>query len=621
MAKFLDILKEKVLVCDGALGTRLQALTGNTQSCIDGFNLDPSYSEIVSLVHRSYVDAGADIIFTNTYGANSIKLDRYARKNQVLAINEEGARLARRVTKDRDDIFVAGSIGPLERPGGAEDHCSEMLEGVFREQLQGLSNGGVDLLIFETFQDLIESRAALAAAQDFGLPVVFSIGGVTNGRTSLGSTVEEFVVMAAGFDVDVVGVNCRGAFDILESIERIAKTTSLPLIAMPNAGSPEIDRGRVAYRAEPHFFKDYARRLFEAGVSIVGGCCGTGPEHVRQMADVAAKTKAPAPRVVSDVRVISHSTVIEQKERPVSQVEQVFKEVPFIISVEMRPGRTLPFHHFIEAGRSLAGKGVHLFDVPDNAGAKVTVDAMVSAFRLQNETHIPTIMHLSASHRNLIASQSYLLGCAECGIQSILAVTGDHPNVGDHDKYASRVNDIKSSVNLLKLIRGMNDGKLFNGSACQRTSFFSGAGFNPMRKLTPQLKWLEKKVEAGAKFIYTQPLYDPDDVERLTEALKPFGIPVLVGILPLSSRRNAEFFAAGKIPGVIIPDRVLERYRNVETKEEGMELGVELAVEFLQSCRGSIDGCYLIPPFTQDKYARVEEILEKSGVNRTEVSV
>jgi methionine synthase I (cobalamin-dependent)/5,10-methylenetetrahydrofolate reductase len=620
MPDFRQLLKERVLVADGALGTRLQSLTGNRHSCIDGFNLDPSYSEIVSLVHRSYVEAGADIIFTNTYGANAVKLERYTRKKQVLAINEAGASLARKAAKD--EVLVAGSVGPLERPGGAELASEEFIEEVFAEQLRGLVNGGVDLFVFETFQDAVETRAALTAAQAFDMPVVFSIGGVTNGRTSLGYTAQELVVIAASFGVDVVGANCRGAFDILEAIERIAKTTSLPLIAMPNAGSPEIDRGRVEYRTEPHFFESFSKRLFEEGVNIIGGCCGTGPEHVKLMKKVASETPLPAPRTVSDVRVITHtSTIVEPREKLVSEVETVFQEVPFIISVEMRAGRTGSFADYIEAGRRLAGQGVHLFDVPDNAGAKVTMDAMVSAFKLQCETHIPTIMHLSASHRNLIATQSYLLGCAECGLQSILAVTGDHPNVGDHDKYASRVNDIKSSVNLLKLMRGMNEGRLFNGSRCVPTSFFPGAGFNPMRKLTPQLKWLEKKVEAGCKFIYTQPLYDPVDVERLTKALKPFDIPVLVGILPLSSRRNAEFFAAGKIPGVIIPDHILEKYRKVETKEEGVELGVDLAVEFLGACQGIIDGCYLIPPFTKDKYFRVEEILEKSGVNRTEVNV
>ena len=620
MLDFRKLLKERVLVTDGALGTRLQSLTGNRHSCIDGFNLDPSYSEIVSLVHRSYVDAGADIIFTNTYGANAVKLERYTRKKQVLAINEAGASLARKAAEGR--ALVAGSVGPLERPGGAETASQDHFEAIFAEQLKGLVNGGVDLFVFETFQDVVETRAALTAAKAHDLPIVFSIGGVTNGRTSLGYTAQELVVIAAGFGVDVVGVNCRGAFDILEAIERISQTTSLPLIAMPNAGSPEIDRGRVEYRTEPHFFQSFSKRLFAEGVNIIGGCCGTGPEHVKLMKEVAGQTPLPSPRAVSDVRVITHtSTVVERKEKTVSPVETVFKEVPFVISVEMRASRTGDFSDFLEAGRRLAGMGVHLFDVPDNAGAKVTMDAMISAYKLQCETHIPTIMHLSASHRNLIATQSYLLGCAECGLQSILAVTGDHPNVGDHDKYASRVNDVKSSVNLLKLMKGMNEGRLFNGSPCMPTSFFPGAGFNPMRKLTPQLKWLEKKVEAGCKFIYTQPLYDPEDVERLTKALKPFDIPVLVGILPLSSRRNAEFFAAGKIPGVIIPDHILNKYRKVATREEGVELGVDLAVEFLKACQGSIDGCYLIPPFTKGKYSRVEEILEKSGVNRAEVSV
>ena len=619
MRDFRKALRQRILVTDGALGTRLQALTGNTQACIDGFNLDSAYSEIVSLVHRSYVEAGSDIIFTNTYGANGIKLDRYARKNQVLAINEEGARLARRAAGE--DVLVAGSIGPLEWAGGGDERCEERFVEIFQEQIEGLVNGGVDLLIFETFQDLVESRAALTAAQERGLPVIFSIGGVTNGRTSLGVEAEELALLAASMGVEAVGVNCRGTYDILESVQRVAQTVSLPLIAMPNAGSPEIDRGRVAYRAEPHFFKDYAQRLIGLGVQIIGGCCGTGPDHIRQMAEVAQGKALPGPRSVSDVRVLTRTTVVEQDAHPETEVERVFREVPFIVSVEMRSARTGDFKGFLDAGRRLARRGVHLFDVPDNAGAKVTVDPMVSAFRLQEETRIPTIMHLSAASRNLIAVQSYLLGCWETGVRSILAVTGDHPNVGDHDKYATRVNDIKSSVNLMKLIGGLNEGRLFNGSPCQRTGFFCGAGFNPMRKLTPQLKWLEKKVEAGAKFLYTQPLYSADDVQSMMKELKPFGLPVLIGILPLSSRRNAEFFAAGKIPGVIIPDEILKLYQDVESPERGIELGVELASKFLADIQGMVSGCYLIPPFTKDKYQRIEEILQRSGVNRTEVSV
>ena len=619
MPDFRKALRQRVLVTDGAIGTRLQALTGNTQSCIDGFNLDSAYSEIVSLVHRSYVEAGADVVFTNTYGANAVKLDRYARKSQVLAINEEGARLARRAAGD--DILVAGSIGPLEWTGVWDTRCEERFIEIFSEQIDGLINGGVDLLVFETFQDLVEARAALTAASEREVPVVFSIGGVTNGRTSLGVEAEELALLACSMGVDAVGVNCRGTFDILESIELIAQTVSLPLIAMPNAGSPEIDRGRVAYRAEPHFFKDYTERLLAAGVQIIGGCCGTGPEHIRQMAETAAGAPLPGPRSISDVRVLKRAKVVELTARPETEVERVFRTVPFVVSVEMRSARAGSFQDFLDAGKSLSRCGVHLFDVPDNAGAKVTVDPMVSAFRLQELTRIPTIMHLSASHRNLIAVQSYLLGCWETGVRSILAVTGDHPNVGDHDKYASRVNDVKSSVNLLKLMEGLNDGRLFNGSPCQRTGFYGGAGFNPMRKLTPQLKWLEKKVEAGAKFLYTQPMYDMEAVSAMMAELKSFGLPVLVGVLPLASRRNAEFFAAGKIPGVIIPDHILALYQKMDQPEKAIELSVDLASQFIKDLQGEVAGCYLIPPFTKDKFQRIEEILLRSEVNRTEVSV
>lgn len=619
MPDFRKALRHRVLVTDGAIGTRLQALTGNTQSCIDGFNLDSAYSEIVSLVHRSYVEAGADVIFTNTYGANAVKLDRYARKSQVLAINEEGARLARKAAGD--DILVAGSIGPLEWTGVWDTRCEERFIEIFSEQIDGLINGGVDLLVFETFQDLVEARAALTAASEREIPVVFSIGGVTNGRTSLGVEAEELALLACSMGVDAVGVNCRGTFDILESIERIAQTVSLPLIAMPNAGSPEIDRGRVAYRAEPHFFKEYTERLLAAGVQIIGGCCGTGPEHIRQMAETAAGAPLPGPRSISDVRVLKRAKVVELTARPETEVERVFRTVPFVVSVEMRSARAGSFQDFLDAGKSLSRCGVHLFDVPDNAGAKVTVDPMVSAFRLQELTRIPTIMHLSASHRNLIAVQSYLLGCWETGVRSILAVTGDHPNVGDHDKYASRVNDVKSSVNLLKLMEGLNEGRLFNGSPCQRTGFYGGAGFNPMRKLTPQLKWLEKKIEAGAKFLYTQPMYDMEAVSAMMAELKPFGLPVLVGVLPLASRRNAEFFAAGKIPGVIIPDHILALYQKMDQPEKAIELSVDLASQFIKDLQGEVAGCYLIPPFTKDKFQRIEEILLRSGVNRTEVSV
>ncbi len=612
MPSLLELLAKQVVVADGALGTRLQALTGNAHSCIDGFNLDPTFSEIVSLVHRSYIEAGADLILTNTYGANAVKLQRYGRKSQVVAINLEGARLARRAAGK--EVLVGGSVGPLEVYAFRDEFTDQEMKKIFREQMTALVDGGVDFLALETFQDPMESAAALSAASSFNLPIIFSIGGVHNGRTGTGAAAQEIALTAVERGVSVIGANCRGPFDILETVGLLAQVTTLPLLAMPNAGSPEIDRGRVAYHVKPQQFRDYTRRLIEAGAALVGGCCGTSPEHIREMAEEARTQPLPPARVVSPVRVVAVPVRSENKEREPNKVKQVFDSVSTIVSVEMRPVRAGSFSQYLEAGQMLAREGVHLFDVPDNAGAKVTLDPMVSAARLQSETRIPTIMHLSTSHRNLIAVQSYLLGAWESGLQSVLAVTGDHPNVGDHDKYASRVNDVKSSVNLMKLMDGLNQGKLFNGTACVRTGFYIGGGFNPMRNLTPQLKWLRKKIAAGLEFVYTQPLYQEEDVDRLLEATEEFGLPVLVGVLPLTSRRNAEFFAAGKIPGIMVPQWVVDAFEKVTSKEDGIKLGLDLARDLLTRIRTKIRGCYIIPPFAANKYGLVAELLQSTGL-------
>ena len=619
MHKVLSNLGREIVVMDGAMGTRLQSLTGNTHQCIDAFNLDPTFSEIVALVHRSYVEAGSHLILTNTYGANSIKLHRHGRRSQMVAINMEGTRLARKAVEGTQ-LAVGGSVGPLEVYAARDDLPEHQMQEVFRQQMEALVEGGVDCLVLETFQDIAEACAALGAASEFDLPVLFTIGGVHSGRTGTGADAQELALLAASKGAAAVGANCRGPFDILESIRLLARVTSLPLMALANAGSPEIDRGRVAYHVEPQRFRSFTQDLVEAGATIIGGCCGTSPDHIKEIAEAAQELEVPPPRIVSDVRVSAAPAILgEDGESPPNQVEQVFKTVPFIVSVEMRPVRSHPFSGYLEAGKKLAQEGVHLFDVPDNAGAKVTLDPMVASCRLQAETRIPTIMHLSTSHRNLISTQSYLLGCWESGIQSVLAVTGDHPNVGDHDKYANRVNDVKSSVNLLKLIDGLNRGHLFNGTPCIRTNFLTGAGFNPMRNLTPQMKWLNKKLNAGANFVYTQPLYQEDDVDRLLEATADLDVPILVGILPLTSQRNARFFAAGKIPGIIIPQGILDAYEKITSPEDGVKLGIDLACEFLEKVRNRIRGCYLIPPFAKNKYDLVGDLLRQTSLARPEL--
>lgn len=608
---FLQAVRERVLVADGAMGTRLQALTGKVDACIDGLNVDPVFQETVRSVHRSYVQAGADLILTNTYGANSLKLTRYGLEKRVREINLAGARLARECAGD--DRFVGGSIGPLEIVGAEEEYTEEDLRALFREQMSALVDGGVDFLALETFQDLAEATAALKEAVSFGVPVSFAVGGVTRGRTGTGADPREFVLTAERLGAHLAGANCRGPWDILETLQLLAQVTSLPLVAMPNAGYPEIDRGRVVYNVEPSQFRDYAQRFVEAGATIVGGCCGTDARHVSCMREAVRSLAPPPIRSVSRVRVLSSEAAptATPEETPPNAIEEVFRTVPFITSVEMRPSREHPLADYLEAGRRLAREGVHLFDVPDNAGAKVNIDPMVAAHQLQAATAIPTIVHLSTSHRNLVATQSYLLGCWQMGIQAILGVTGDHPNVGDHDKYAHRVVDVKSSVNLIRLIRGLNEGYLFNKAPCTRSNFMVGGGFNPGRGLTAQVRWLERKLEAGAQFIYTQPVFRIDEVDAMLDATAHLNVPILVGILPLTSIRNAEFFAAGKIPGIIVPPEILERFQATETPEEARHLGLDLARDL--ACRvrlrKRIRGIYIIPPFGKDRYGMVCDLL------------
>jgi methionine synthase I (cobalamin-dependent)/5,10-methylenetetrahydrofolate reductase len=612
----LDALENKMIVADGAMGTRLQSLLGGGPTCIDSLNLDPTYAAIVGLVHRSYLDAGAELILTNTYGANQVKLGRHDQQNSVKQINLKGVEIARQaVVACNKRAWIGGSVGPLEISSIRDEYNEELLVEIFQLQIDALLEGGVDCLVLETFQDVQESAAALKVAVATQLPVIFSIGGVQGGRTGTGADVRELAVLATRLGAHAIGCNCRGPFDILETVNLLTQVTSLPIFAKPNAGSPEIDRGRVAYHVGPEQFFRYAKRLAEAGVSIIGGCCGTGPEHIEQLAEALKNRPAAPVRSTSDVRWVEFSPTVSAAVEQAGQVstnlvQEVFERVPFVVSVEMRPGREKTLEEFVEEARHLAGLGVHLFDVPDNAGARVTIDPLCAATRLQQETRIPTIVHLSTSHRNLVSTQSYLLGCHASGIQGILAVTGDHPNVGDHDKYASRVNDIKSSVNLMNLLGIMNKGKLFNETRCLPSNFYIGGGFNPVRGLTAQIKWLQRKVDAGAKFVFTQPVYREEDVDQMLELTADIPVNILVGIMPLTSKRNADYFASGNIPGIVIPPEILERYQNVTSLEEGQKIGLELAFELIEKIRNKVRGLYILPPFGKNSHHLVGEMVQ-----------
>lgn len=605
---FLEQLRDRVLLCDGAIGTRLQAMTRNYDGSLDALNIDkdPSIRGLVRKVHESYRDAGSNILQTNTYGANPVKLAYFGLEDRVREINLEGARIAREVAGR--ELFVGGSVGPMERASESEGWKPEDEEAGFRMQMDALVEGGVDFLILETFQELEQARVALRTSKGYGLPVVFQMGGVQRGRTSTGVDVAAFSREMERLGADVIGANCRGPFDVLRTIEILAPQFAGPLSAQPNAGSPEIDRGRIVYSIRLDDFVRYAERILEAGVNLLGGCCGTGPAHIARLREIVqGQRPRPRPDAQPPPRVIPAPQPAAQARTPApvaNRVQKVFDSGAPLVSVEIRPSRDATFGELLEGTQQVVEAGATLLDVPDNAGGNVAFDPMTAAAFLQEKTGRPVIMHLNSTSRNLIALQSYLLGCWQQGLHGILAITGDHPNVGDHDKYAHRVNDLKSSVELIQVIGMLNQGKLFNESHIRTPCGFTvGAAVNPTRNLDPQMRWLRRKVEAGARFGFTQPVYLKEEAERLYEKASPLGIRIFTGILPITSVRNAEFLASGRIPGIVVPPSILERFQAAGSASDARALGLGLAEELISGLSGVAHGFYLILPFGRSRYA------------------
>jgi len=601
--KLLELLAERVVLSDGAMGTRLQALMRDYEGCLDALNTDhdPSVRDLVRQVHESYRDAGADILQTNTFGANPVKLARFGLDDHLKEINQAGAAIARKVAGE--DLLVGGSVGPMEHVEQLEGWSLSDIETGFRAQMEALAEGGVDFLVLETFQEIEQARVACRIAKGFDLPVVLQIGGVQDGRTSTGLDVGVFAQELERAGADIIGSNCRGPFDVLRTTEVLAKSVSTPLSAQPNAGSPEIDRGRVVYSIQAEDFGSYAERLLELGVGLIGGCCGTDPSHIERLRSIVQERRPRARRPVVPLPAEPKVAAAPEQVREVNRVRAVLESGVPLVSVEIRPSRTVSFSRLLEGTQQIAEAGTALLDVPDNAGGMVSGDPMTTSALLQQGTGVPTVMHLSSTSRNLIALQSYLMGCWQNGLHGILALTGDHPNIGDHDKYAQRVTDIKSSVDLMRLIGMLNRGKLFNESPIKTPcAFCIGGAINPTRKLDPQIRWLKRKVDAGAEFAFTQPVYLKEHAEQIYEATEDLGIKIFTGLLPISSVQNAEFLASGRIPGITVPDSVMERFSSTDSREQARDLGLRLAEELMEELEGTAHGFYLILPFGKTRF-------------------
>ncbi len=602
--EFAARVRRAPVVCDGAMGTALYAKGVMVNRCFDELNL--SNPELVQSVHRDYLAVGVDIIETNTYGANRIKLGVHGFSDRVHEVNEKGATIAREAIEAESRTgWVAGSIGPLGKPIAPIGTISEVYaRETFREQADGLVAGGADLLILETFSDLREIEQAILAVRAVSreIPVIAQMTFGEDGSTPLGANPELVARKLSALDIDAIGANCSvGPELMLRVVERLATATTLPLSVQPNAGLPELVDGRVIYLSSPEYLAHYALRFLEAGAVILGGCCGTNPSHVGAMVGtVRSRDPRPAPiemELGSAERLEKAPVPRRDKSRLANALGR-----KFVIAVEMDPPKGADAGLLLEKAQWLKDSEVDFLNIGDGARASARMSALSFAALLEQRVGVETILHYQCRDRNLIGIQSDLLGALALGLKNILAVTGDPPRLGDYP-YATPVFDV-DAVGLVKVLSRLNQGlDLAANPLGPALPFHIGVGVNPgATDFDEEMRKFERKVDAGAEYCLTQPVFEPRFLERFLDAAKSFDIPVVVGLLPLVSSRNAEFLH-NEVPGMAVPDAVRQRLQRAVTVEQAQDVGVEMARDALHQAKALAAGAYVMPPFNRFEIA------------------
>jgi homocysteine S-methyltransferase len=600
MKPFLQALDERVLVCDGAMGTMLYAKGVFINRCFDSLNV--MSADTVTEIHQDYVRAGADVLETNTFGANRIKLRSFGLGDTVREINVEGARIARKAA--RDQAYVAGAMGPLGvriEPWGKMG--TDEAEAYFREQAEALIEGGVDLLILETFRDLNEIGAAIAAVRSISrLPIVAQMTIEDDGNSLDGTPPEQFAPEMERRGADVIGVNCSiGPAHMLETVERMAAVTRARLSAQPNAGRPRDIEGRNIYLSSPEYLASYARRFAQQGVRMVGGCCGTTPEHIRQ---IKAAIKQVNVGKAAVGRAVSGAPGEPDRARPAeqppvpradkSQFAATLAAGRFATVVELLPPKGFVGDQIIDQARALKIRGVDVVNIPDGPRGP-RMSALALAVLIQQKAGIETVLQFSCRDRNLLGMQSDLLGAHAMGIRNVVGVTGSARMVGDYPD-ATAVFDV-DSVGLTNVITRLNHGLDIGGQGIGTpTGFHIGVMVNPgAENLDSEVRRFEYKVEAGAEFAITRPVFDAATFERLYARLESARIPILVGVWPFENVIDAEFMA-NEVPGIRVPDQVLERMRGAKDEREAAAQGIAIARETLLALRGLVQGAHIAAP-------------------------
>jgi homocysteine S-methyltransferase len=607
---FLERLADGAVVFDGAMGTMLYARGVFVNRCFDELNL--SNPNLVRSIHEEYIAAGAEVVETNTFGAHRFKLGPHGLAAHVRKINREGARIAREAAEGHG--LVAGSIGPIGKPLAPLGHVPrDEAAAAFREQAEGLLEGGVDLVFVETMPSLDQATAALEAVRSLSadLPVAVSLTFNEEGNTIYGDTPEAVVRELEALGVPLIGANCsQGPQAMLETLERMAAVARRArLSAMPNAGAPALVEGRYVYLCTPEYMATWARRFLESGAAVVGGCCGTTPAHVRDLVRSVRMVRPSQAQVRSlpPRRPKEAPTPVARDEK--SPLARGLGR-KFVVSVELDPPRGASPGVLLERAQYCRESEVDAINVADGPRASARMSAQALCVLLQNQVGVDTILHYTCRDRNLLGMQSDLLGAHALGLRNILAITGDPPKLGDYPD-ATAVYDV-DSIGLIRILDHLNHGCDLAGNLIgPALGIHIGCGADPSKPdMEKEVRRLEEKVAAGAEYVMTQPVYDPRTLERFLGMITHLEVPLMVGILPLYSHRNAEFLH-NEVPGMSIPDEIRERMRKAGSGEKAQAEGVAIARDATLAARERAQGVYVMPPFNKVELAvRVIEILD-----------
>jgi methionine synthase / methylenetetrahydrofolate reductase(NADPH) len=618
MSRLSSLFTNRTVLCDGAMGTALYGRGVFLNKCFDELNL--TQPELVRSVHEEYLQAGSEIIETNTFGANSFRLQRFGLQDQARAINQAGARLAREAVaqladKQAGSAFVAGSIGPLGiRLEPLGKLSLEEARAAFAEQIEGLVAGGpgvgVDLLAIETMMAINETEQAIHAAKQVApdVPVLAMVTVDEDANCLDGTPADVAAARLASAGADGIGVNCStGPATVLTAIERMRAVTELPLVAMPNAGMPRNVDGRNIYLCSPEYMASFARKYVRAGVQFIGGCCGTTPNHIRAMKSAiramdAQQTAAPR---ATRTPIVTETPPAPLAER--SKIGSLVASGQFITLVEIVPPRGIDCTKEIEGARMLATTGIHAINIPDSPRASARMSAQSLCLQIQQQTGIETVLHYTCRDRNLLSIQSDLLGASSLGLRNILCLTGDPPKLGNYPD-ATAVFDV-DAIGLVNVVNRLNHGLDIGGNSIgASTGFTLGVAANPgVPDIDNEIRRFAYKVEAGAEYAITQPVFDLRLLEIFLQRIESFRIPVIAGIWPLTSLRNAEFMKNDL--RVSMPDEIMARMASAETPEAARAEGIRIAQQMLAAARPMVQGVQVSAPF--GRYALAVEIVQQ----------